>query len=362
VNLVRALHVLVGTIILSAAAAAADKSKPLEIVLVDPDAVDAAKIAAWKADGFTAVALMLDERHEAVVLKNTADAVTANGLAAYLWIEVGRNSELAREHPEWMASLGMHGDWRTRFPNIRLLEKGEVAKAWPWVPISYKESFDAHRERVERLLKRAPSDYRGVLLNNLQGGPASCGCGNLQCRWAVDYHVPSTATVLADAAPKFLAEIAKLAPGKEIIPVWTTECEHEDLPAAKRAADSWGTGSCGTVPCFDFCLQRFAEQWTTMQKDRTGPTALLALHREFQRDRTEYGSPAAWVGHAVEYCEKHGGNVSRDRLWLVVQGYDVSAAEGAAARKAALQTGVAAVVVAKSRIDQSYEPRVVKGK
>jgi hypothetical protein len=357
---VRTLAVLV-CIVFVPPVLAADKPKPLEIVLVEPTAVTT-NAAAWKVDGFAAIALMLDDRSDAAVLKTAADAASANGLAIYLWIEVGRNAEMAREHPDWMASLGMHADWQKRFPNVRPPAKGEVAKAWPWVPIAYKESFAAHRQRVEKLLKQAPAGYRGVLLNDLQAGPSSCGCGNLQCRWAVDYHVPSTATPEPDAAPKFVAEVSKLVPGKEVIPVWTTECEPEDLPAGKRPAGGWGTGLCGDVPCFDFCRQRFAEQWAALQKDRTGPTALLALHREFRRDRPEYGGPAGWIGRAVDYCEKHGGKVSRDRLWLVVQGYDVSADEAAAARSAAERTGVATVVVAKTRIDQSYEPWIVKTK
>ncbi|HEX4588581.1 MAG TPA: hypothetical protein VH120_01550, partial [Gemmataceae bacterium] len=140
----RTCRMLVVGVVLSAALAA-DKPKPLEIVLVDPSAVDAAQVAAWKADRFSAVALVLDDRQNAAVLKSAADAAAANGLGVYLWIEIGRNAELAREHPEWMASLGMHSDWRKRFPNVRPPEKSEVAKAWPWVPIGYKESFAAHR-------------------------------------------------------------------------------------------------------------------------------------------------------------------------------------------------------------------------
>jgi hypothetical protein len=45
-----------------------------------------------------------------------------------------------------------------------------------------------------------------------------------------------------------------------------------------------------------------------------------------------------------------------------VQGYDINAAEAAAARAAAVQAGVGAVVVARARLDQSYEPRVIKVK
>jgi hypothetical protein len=338
--------------------------RPDMIVLVEPNTVDTTKIAAWKTEGITSVALVLDDRHTAAVLKSAADTATANGLGVYLWLEVARAPDMARDHPDWMASLGMHADWRQRFPAVRPPEKGEVAKAWPWVPIRSKEAFAAHVARVGRLLERVPAGFRGLLLNDLQGGPASCGCGNLQCRWATDYHVPSMTTVQPDAAPKFLAEVAKLAPGKEVIPVWTTECESEDLPAAKRPPGSWGTGLCGSVPCFDYCRDRFAEQWAAMQKDRIGPTALLALHREFQRDRCDYGGPAAWVSHVVDYCEKQAGPtmVPRQRLWLVVQGYDVDAAEAAASRAVAMQAGVGAVVVARARLDQSYEPRVIKVK
>lgn len=357
----RRLELFVGMAFALATPVSADeKIKPVEIVLVEPASVDLGKAAAWKAEGFGAVALVVDEQYEAPVIKLAADAAAAAGLSVYLWIEIGRNPEMAKEHPEWMASLGMHGDWRVRFPKVRPLENGEVAKAWPWVPIGYKDSFDAHLARVARLLERAPAGYRGILLNNLQGGPASCGCGNLQCRWAIDYHVSSTATVLAGAAPKFLTEVGKMAPGKEMIPVWTTECEAEDLPVVKRPTGGWGTGLCGSVPCFDYCRARFAEQWQALQANRTGPTAVLALHQEFQRDRPEYGSPAAWVSRAVDYCEKQKttATVPPSRLWVVVQGYDVPAEETVAARKEASRTGAGAIIVARTWLDQSYEPRI----
>jgi hypothetical protein len=359
---VRVLCGLLGTcLVLTTVIAATGKPKPLQIILVEPSTASAAAVTAWKADGIGAVALVLDERSDAAVLKGAADAATAGGLSVYVWVEVGRSPDLARDHPEWMASLGMHADWRTRFPGVRPTANGEVAKAWPWVPIAYRETFAAHVKRFAGLLRRLPDQTRGILLNDLQGGPASCGCGNLQCRWAIDYHVPSTATTLPDAAPKFLAEIATLAPGKEIVPVWTTECETEDLPADKRPPGAWGTGLCGSVQCFDYCRQRFSEQWATLQKDRTGPTALLALHRTLHRDRSEYGAPAAWVERVAEYCQKQV-RAGPERLWLVVQGYDVPADEATAARAAALRTGVAAVVIARTRIDQHYEPRVVRSK
>ncbi|HEV3256292.1 MAG TPA: hypothetical protein VG013_05375 [Gemmataceae bacterium] len=358
--------VMVGWLDVGAAwADAGTPNKPFEAVLAAADGVDAEKVAGWKKEGFRAVVIVLDDRHEARALQKAADAVAANSLELYYWIEVGRNPTLARRHPEWMASLGMHDDWRKRFPKVRPLEKGEVAKVWPWVPISYRETFDAQTTRIKRLLARVPAGYRGLLLNDLQGGPAACGCGNLQCRWAVDYGVPSTATKLAgpDVAARFVAEVGKSVKGKEVIPVWTTECEQEDLPRGQPPKQGWGTGYCGNVPCFDFCRKKFAEQWTALHAGRRGPTGLLLLHREFQRDRKEYGGAAAWITHALAYFGKQGTRpLPRRRLWLVVQGYDVSAEDEAAARRVAAKTGAGGVLVARTRIDQSYEPRIVKVK
>ena len=226
------------------------EEKPFEVVLTTLAAVTTDTVTSWKKEGFTAVAVVLNDGDEAPALQEAAKVVADHSLGLYFWIEVGRNPAFAREHPEWMASLGSHDDWRKRFPKVRPLEKGEVAKAWPWVPITYRETFDAHRERIARLLARVPDGYRGVLLNDLQGGPASCGCGNLQCRWATDYGVPSTAAKLVGAgiAARFVAEVAKALKGKEVIPIWTTECEEEDLPIAKLPKGSWSTGYCGDVP------------------------------------------------------------------------------------------------------------------
>jgi hypothetical protein len=346
-------------------AAGAD-GKQFEAVLVGPDAVVGEKVAAWKREGFRAVVVLLKEQDKKALLEKVARATAAHSLDLYFWIEVGRSPALAREHPEWMASLGMHGDWRKRFPRARPLEKGEVAKAWPWVPISYQEGYDAQLARVKKLLERLPPGYRGLLLNDLQGGPASCGCGNLQCRWAVDYGVPSTGTKRAgpDAAARFVREIGKAAKGKEVIPVWVTECAQEDLaPEKQRPRGGWSTGLCGAVNCFDTCRKKFAEQWSALHATHRGPTGVLLLHRELQRDRKEYGGPGGWITQAMKYLnEQTAKPFPRERLWLVVQGYDVSAKEEVAARRAAARLQPGVVLVARSRIDQSYAPRIVKVK
>ena len=313
----------------------AKDARPFKGLIIDPDLVPPTDIDAWEKEGFDAIVLVLDERYDAAVYQKATKAIVAKGLDLYYWIEVGRNPTLAKDHPEWMASLGSHSDWRKRFPDVRQLQAGEVAKAWPWTPIAYRDAFHAHMARIKSLLARIPADYRGVLLNDLQGGPSSCGCGNLQCRWAIDYGVPATADKISghNVAAKFLSEVSQLASGKEVIPVWTTECEQEDMALAKQPAHAWSTGYCGNVDCCDYCRHRFADEWNALQANHRGPTAILSLHKEFQRSRTEYGPSATWVKHPISYVDqKELKSVPHQRLWLVIQGFDVTRKEERAQR------------------------------
>jgi hypothetical protein len=344
----------------------AERRIPLEGLIVDPVDVTPTKVMAWKNEGFKLLVLTLDERFEPAIYKNAAKIIAAESIDLYYWIEVARNPTLAREHPEWMASLGSHNDWRTRFPDVPKLKEGEVAKAWPWTPIGYRQSFDAHLARISGLLRRVPENYRGLLFNDLQGGPSSCGCGNLQCRWAIDYGVPSTTDkfVGTDAAAMFIAEVRRLAADKEVIPVWTTECEEHDLASDKQPHGGWSTGYCGGIECFNHqCPIKFTEQWQALHATHRGPTGILLLHKEFQRDRKEYGAPASWTINAIEQIDdKAPTALPRKKLWLVVQGYEVKADEESAARQAALRLEPAAVLVARTRIDQSFEPRIINRK
>jgi hypothetical protein len=344
----------------------ARRAGPLEAVLVDPADVTPEKVANWMQTGHRAVVVVLDERYSADKYATVARMIGAAKLDLYYWIEVARNRILADAHPRWMASLGMHDDWRKRYPKTPLPAKDtEVAKAYPWVPIGYREAFDAHLERITGLQKLAAEPYRGILLNDLQGGPAACGCGNLQCRWALDYGVPSTAAKLEgpDVAVRFLTSVRKLAPGKEVIPIWMTECEHDDLASSLRNG-AGSTGLCGSVPCATgTCPKAFAQQWSPLVADGESPIGLLLLQKELQRNGPLYVT-ASWVPKAVDYVDSIAAQpgktvLPRNRLWLVVQRAGVSEEELAAARAAALQTNAAAVLLALTQIDQSYEPRVI---
>lgn len=328
---------------------------PMQIILVEPAMVT--EVPEWKKDGFKGVAVVLDQdgADYRTVAKRVADA----GLDLYWWVEVGRNPKLATAHPKWMASLGSHEDWLKRFPGVAQPAVDEVAKAYPWVPISYKEAFDAHLQRIEGSLKRVPDGAKGLLLNDLQGGPSSCGCGNVLCRWAIDYHVRPTATKLEGdyTAAKFVAEVRKRAGKQAVIPVWTTECEEVDLPANKRAGKA-GTGLCGTVPCAKGgCPESFSGQWSALLSMHDGPVGLLALHTALQRTQPPL-TGAEWVTNAIAYPNQtvpayKGKTITEDRLWVVVE---------ESAREVAAKAGVGAVIVARTKIDQSFEPRVVSTK
>lgn len=334
-------------------------------LIVDPMDVSQKKVTAWKNEGFHLVVLTLDERFDATIYQKAAQIIAADSLDLYYWIEVGRNATFAKEHPEWMATLGMHDDWRKQFPNVPKLQKGEVAKAWPWTPIAYEKAFTAHLARIRDLLRRVPQSYSGVLLNDLQGGPSSCGCGNLQCRWAIDYNVPHTAQRVSgnDVAARFVDDVKKIVVGHKVIPVWTSECERDDMALKKIPNQKWTTGYCGGVDCFNYCHDRFAEQWLALQAKQDDPIALLLLHKEFKRDRDEYGGKTAWIASAPGYLSDEKIKKAPPKsLWLVVQGFDVTPEEEAAARKSAETTPADVIILARARIEQSYEPRVMQGK
>jgi hypothetical protein len=331
----------------------ADETAAVRGVLVQPERVTPDGLASWKARGMTAVVVPLDERSKRR-WGALAKTVEQSGLALWPWVEVARNPALADAHPEWMAATGgHHDDWRQRFPKAPTAKAGEVIKAWPWVPIGYAPAFDAHRERVMALLDDLPGAWAGAFLNDLQAGPSSCGCGNDQCRWALDYGSPSTApkTPGDDAAARLVAELGARHAGKAVVPVWVTECEPIDLPGAPG-----GTGLCGSVFCAkNDCWPRYARSWNVLQKATTGPIALALWPETFRRD------PEPWLAAGIKLFQgppRGGASLAPARTIAVVQGWEKS--------DAAVMTLIEQVkplaagwVIALDPIEQSWEPRVV---
>jgi len=354
-----------GPFVLVASPLAGATNRATELALVDPAAVTERGIGEWRSEGFKGLVVVLDERFSEKEYE--AVASQAGSFKLFYWIEVGRNPAMAERHPHWMASIGMHDDWRRRFSGIPPLKEGQVAKAFPWLALGYREVFQAQLQRIDALLKRVPDGYEGLLLNDLQSGPSSCGCGNLQCRWATDYHVPATGTRIGgdDVAARFISAVRQRAPRKQVVPVWLIECEDEDLPADQRPARDT-TGYCGSVGCaVGLCPKEFTKQWSALWSDHHDPVAVLALPNEFERGGSHHDQGPGWLDRVAAYLKtvppRHGGSPAvQECLWLVVSGRH--RAEEAALRRKAQEKLVSAVVVARIRLDQSYEPRIISVK
>jgi hypothetical protein len=277
-------------------------ASPIRGMLIGSEQARPEALAAWKASGGNAVVVVLDETVPRGRWSELSTAVERAGLALYAWIEVGRNPAMAAAHPSWMASPGgHHDDWRRRFPGAPVARPGEVVKVWPWVPIGYAPAFAAHRRRIRDLLDGLPGRWTGVLLNDLQAGPSSCGCGNDQCRWALDYGSTPTAAMTPgdDAAARLVAELAAAYPGRSVIPVWVTECELVDLPGAPG-----GTGHCGKVQCAKTsCWPRYSRAWNPLLRASPGPMAVALWTGSFGRE-------AAWIEQAIALFEQPPGGTA----------------------------------------------------
>ncbi len=334
-------------------ARAAEPDRPVRGILVRPERVTPEFLAAWKAKGATDVVVVLDETTKPR-WERTAWVVAQAGMTLWPWIEVARNPGMASAHPGWMATPGgHHDDWRRRFPDAPKAKEGEVIKAWPWVPIGYAPAFDAHRERLRVLLGELAGSWAGVFLNDLQAAPSSCGCGNSQCRWALDYGSPQTAarTPGDDAAARIVAELVARHPEKAIVPVWVTECEPLDLPKVKDS-----TGLCGGVSCAKGdCWPRYARAWNPLLKATEGPIAVAVWTETFERN------PENWIEKNLGLFQNPpapSNRLAAARTIAVVEAWKNHAGglDQLHARIKRLEPGW---VLALDAIEQTWEPRVV---
>lgn len=298
--------------------------------------------------------IVLDVRDEVrdEELAAAAAQVRAAGRRLGYWLEVGRSEALAAAHPEWLATLQGHDEWRRVHHEADTPAADQVVVAWPWVPVGYRQAFAAHRERIARRLAALPSPDL-VFLNDLQGPPSACGCGNVLCRWATDYTLHGakprrSATPLGpDAAARFVTEVAAMVPTAEVVPVWVTECELEDTV---------GDGACHGVGCYHgACWKEFDRQWTPLRA-AANTTALLLPYRAFGRDLERFGEEAGWVRFAIEHLRQRDRELPATALIAVLQGWgdaDVDAQLAAAAA-----AGVQRVLVAEREIEQGLTPRL----
>jgi len=322
----------------------------LKAALLSAEQVSVAKLAALKADDYNAVVLMLSESNSTAQL-SAARQIKQSHLALYYWIEIARNPALADAHPEWTASIQTHPEYRRLFPQLPKPTTNEVVKTYPWVPVLYEETFPVHLERVRRLLTGKPEPI-GIFLNDLQGAPSACGCGNLLCRWTTDYGPLKTATRLPnDAAARFVAAVRQLAPKAKVIPVWTTECEERDAKTL-----------CAGVGCFKgTCWREFTAQIKPLA-DGSPTIAALLPYKAFQRDLPEYGAPG-WIGEALNLfsimpLRYQTNGVSAGRVITVLQGWEMTPQQIQEQLLQAQKAGAAGTLVSLVPIDQSWEPRI----
>ena len=336
-------------------AEAADSVPALRVALVEASQVTPQRLRDLSSQNFNSVAIAID--HKAPFQPRLATIIRDAGLGVSVWIEVARSPRMADQHPDWMASLQTHEEWRRFYPETRVPEQHEVVKSYPWVPITSREPFVGQLARIRSLLTPCSTvDIDHVFLNDLQGAPSACGCGNPLCRWTSDYGPRRTTTPLSDdAAALFVTAVAKFVPRSEVVPVWTTECE---------AADAARDGMCAGVGCFDgICWKAYTRQLAPLAATcrRLG---VLTPYRLFERDTDHYGRPAGWIAHAVDSFvtmpRKHGQEgVSPDRLITILQGWDVDQTALQEQIDVAVDTGVAGYVVAFTPIEQSWQPKIV---
>lgn len=329
--------------------------------LLTADMVTPERLAALRDEGYGSIVLAVGHSDEESVRadKRAAEQVIDAGLALHYWIEVGRSPDLADAHPRWMASLQGHHEWRRLHKDFPQPKADEVVKCYPWVPVLYREAFEAHLKRIEKLLGQRPP-AQAIYLNDVQGAPSACGCGNPVCRWTTDYGPITTATQLGDdAAAKFVAAVRKLAPKAKVVPVWVTECEEHDKDNDKL---------CAGVGCYKgICWKAYVKQLAPVAAESDTLGALL-LYKEFGQDVPHYDRRAGWISHAIE----HGfatqpallktPAIKPSRIVAVVQGWDVTDAEIAAQLDEARRAKAGGTIVAFAKIDQSWTPKVVKAK
>ena len=100
------------------------------IALVDGDQASNQRLVQLRKDGFTSVAFMLTKTVGTSDSPNVDRAERA-GLEVDYWIEIGRNPALADAHPEWMASIQTHKEWRRFFPQFPAAPSNSVVKVYP---------------------------------------------------------------------------------------------------------------------------------------------------------------------------------------------------------------------------------------
>lgn len=327
-----------------------DLSKQEHAVVLSADQVNDDSTKMWREKGFQIVLLVTELDGQT---KAAAESILLRFGTVEYFFEIGRNPKLAAQHPDWMASIQGHDEWRRLFPKTLRPKKNEVVKVYPWVPVFYQEAFDAHLDRIKKSLAALPQPGR-LWLNDVQGAPTACGCGHPLCRWTADYGPLKTATTLGDWAPaKFVKQVQQLTPKSRVIPIMTSECEEEDK-----------NSHCGGVGCFEgICWKAFTKQLDLVALE-TEEIGVACFYKEFGRDLKRYGGTANWIDFALHSFElmpqkRNGKGVSTNRLIAVLQGWDVTEEELTKQIEIATAQRPAGILICAPKIEQGWQPKIV---
>jgi hypothetical protein len=332
---------------------------PRRSLLVAIDQADAAALRAWKARGFSRLAVALGDGGaglSAASLELARAAAEEAGMELDLWLEVGRSPALAAERPEWLAGIGLHDDWRRRFPAAPPAEAGRRVVVWPWAPITYRAVLEHHAAAIPALLRGKLRGGERLFLSGVQGAPSACGCGNDQCRWTADYG-RNDGPERAGGVParELIQRLEAALPALEIVPVLASECEEADQAPG-------GSGYCGAVPCFRGRCWKESSRELEALAEGGAPIGLLALVRLFGREAAAGEPRARWIAAAIAGLEEipraHGRKgVPAAQVIAVLQGWDASPAELEEEIAQAAAAGARETLVALAEIEQSWEPR-----
>jgi hypothetical protein len=341
-------------------------SGSLHAVLSSVERCTSAELAKLKDGGANGVVLALDSSEDAfkVRAREAAELTRAHDLGLYYWIEIARDESLAEAHSDLLAGLDGHDNWRTADPDAPVAGMGERLGAWPWVSILHAAAFELQLAKVEQRLAGLPAPD-GLFLNDLQGGPSACGCGNRSCRWTTDYLAePSTPLSQAPVAERFLSRVRALHAGTRIVPVWTTECGIQ----GDRAGDA-----CHGVPCATGnCWPALVEELRPLVRAGNSIGVLLEENTPVDfPDRPErmtaeevaelrYAPVVEGLRAFPAEVAKYGLELSSKRLIPILRAWDSPGLEIIRAQtELAARLGAHEWIVAVIPIDQSWEPRVI---
>lgn len=123
--------------------------------------------------------------------------------------------------------------------------------------------------------------------------------------------------------------------------------------------------ACAGVGCFKgICWKAYAKQLIPVSRT-CSKLAVLVPYREFHRDLSVYGERAGWIRHAIGTFQsvppkQHGQAITPSRLIPVLQGWDAGETDIATQIQVVTKSGCDSYIVAYSKIEQRWEPKLVK--